>query len=355
MPMARSRYVSLDATPYYHCIGRCVRRAFLWGQDHFSGQDFSHRKAWVIERLAELSDVFSISVCAYAVMSNHYHLVLHVDRERVVAMSDSDVLQRWQRLFALPLLLDQFLQGQTQDAATRRVVAELIAKLRARLYDISWYIRCLNESIARRANAEDECTGRFWEGRFKSQAILDEAGLLACCAYVDLNPIRAGIAKLPEQADYTSIQQRLRGLQGPSPRPIKPNKAKKPTPTSIHYLPQIVSSQTIADVSLHPFGGSLNVTPAQGLPCSLLDYIELVDWAARIVRQDKKHAMENNTPAILDRLGFSAEEFHQKMQPKAMAQGSVIAQVQRLKDYAAHVQRRCVRGVKLSVPIQSFA
>ena len=207
MPMARSRYVSLEATPYYHCIGRCVRRAFLWGQDDFTGQDFSHRKAWVVERLRELSDVFTMSICAYAVMSNHYHLVLHVDRARAMAMSDVDVVERWQRLFTLPLLLQQFLKGEKQDAATRRVVETLIAKLRARLHDISWYMRCLNEDIARRANAEDQCTGRFWEGRFKSQAILDEAGLLACCAYVDLNPIRAGIAKVPEEADYTSIQR----------------------------------------------------------------------------------------------------------------------------------------------------
>jgi REP element-mobilizing transposase RayT len=340
MPMARSRYVSLEATPYYHCIGRCVRRAFLWGKDSFSGRDFSHRKAWVVERLAELSEVFSMSVCAYAVMSNHYHVVLHVDRQGAEKMSATEVLLRWSRLFNLPYILDQFLQGHEQDAATRRVVNELVEQLRSRLSDISWFMRCLNESIARRANAEDQCTGRFWEGRFKSQAILDEAGLLACCAYVDLNPIRAGIADLPETSDYTSIQQRLRELDHGSMKSTL-REERKPKPRTSP------NEENAAFVPLHPFGNSLNVVPAQGLPCSARDYIELVDWAARIVRSDKKHAMSSRAPSILSRLGFSPEEFEKAVRAKAMTRGTVIAQADRLKAYAEHLNKRCVYGVAL--------
>lgn len=338
MPMARSRYVSLEATPYYHCIGRCVRRAFLWGKDHFSGRDFSHRKAWVVERLAELSEVFSMSVCAYAVMSNHYHVVLHVDRERAEQMSQTEVLARWSRLFSLPYILDQLMQGKDQDAATRRVANELVEQIRTRLYDISWFMRCLNESIARRANAEDQCTGRFWEGRFKSQAILDEAGLLACCAYVDLNPIRAGIADLPENSDYTSIQQRLSELKKPENKRSASigSRVKSKANDEVEILPT---------VPLHPFGNSLSVAPAQGLPCTARDYLELVDWAARIVRRDKKHAMSSQVPPILNRLGFSPEEFEKTMRAKAMTRGTVIAQAARLKAYAAHMKKRCVIGV----------
>jgi len=68
----------------------------------------------------------------------------------------------------------------------------------------------LNEYISKRANIEDNCTGHFWESRFKSQALLDERALLTCMAYVDLNPIRACMAKTPETSEYTSIQERIK-------------------------------------------------------------------------------------------------------------------------------------------------
>jgi hypothetical protein len=85
---------------------------------------------------------------------------------------------------------------------------ETVAQYRLSLYDISWLMRDLNKYIVREANKEDGCTGRFWEGRFKSQALLDESAVLACMAYVDLNPIRAKMAKTPEASAHTSIKKR---------------------------------------------------------------------------------------------------------------------------------------------------
>ena len=81
---------------------------------------------------------------------------------------------------------------------------------RERLYDVSWFMRCLNETIAKMANKEDGCTGRFWEGRFKSQSLLDEQAVLTCMAYVDLNPIRTGIAKTPESSDLPVYKVELK-------------------------------------------------------------------------------------------------------------------------------------------------
>ncbi|RFA30396.1 transposase, partial [Alkalilimnicola ehrlichii] len=172
----------MNDTPYYHCVSRCVRRAFLCGYDAASEADYSHRRAWVVERLAALAEIFTIDVCAYAVMSNHYHLVLKIDRARGQALSDAAVMQRWARLFKLPCLVERYQKGETLSEAEVVKAQALIAEWRERLMDLSWFMRCLNEYLARRANAEDGCTGRFWEGRFKSQALLDEAALLTCMA-----------------------------------------------------------------------------------------------------------------------------------------------------------------------------
>ena len=217
MTIGRKFQISLDDTPYYHCIARCVRRAFLCGKDTYSGQDFNHRRAWLVDRLKQQASIFSIDICAYAIMNNHYHVVLRIDRDRVRQWTDAEVLTRWTQLFRGPLLVRRQLEGGQLNEVERQTVIEIARVWRGRLYDVSWFMRCLNEHIARRANAEDECTGRFWEGRFKSQALLDEAALLSCMAYVDLNPVRAGIAASLTDADFTSVSERLRAASSASP------------------------------------------------------------------------------------------------------------------------------------------
>ncbi|MGH3630586.1 MAG: hypothetical protein ACRDRL_24485 [Sciscionella sp.] len=107
MTQARKDLVSTELTPYYHCVCRCVRRAFLCGEDRLTGKNFDHRKQWIVDRLKALSDVFAIDVCAYAVMSNHYHLVLHVDLEKANRWSEKDVITRWGQLFGAPLIVNR--------------------------------------------------------------------------------------------------------------------------------------------------------------------------------------------------------------------------------------------------------
>jgi hypothetical protein len=169
MPKPRKRLVSLQATPYYHCVSRCVRRAVLCGEDAHCGRSYGHRRGWIEERMKALAGVFAIDICTYAVMSNHYHVVLHVDRERAQEWDDREVIRRWQQLFASHPLTRRHLAGEPLLPVEQGRVLERVALWRSRLMDISWYMRCLNECIARQANAEDQCTGRFWEGRFRSQ------------------------------------------------------------------------------------------------------------------------------------------------------------------------------------------
>jgi putative transposase len=137
-------------------------------------------------------------------------------------------------------------------------VAELTAHWRGRLSDISGFMRCLNESIARQANHEDGCKGRFWEGRFESQALLDERAVLACMVYVDLNPVRAGIADTPETSDYTSLQARIRAYAEPK-QPLseregsaRPGGEARPRPA---VSPEVGSPLTSSTLSEAPISG----------------------------------------------------------------------------------------------------
>nr|WP_309227493.1 hypothetical protein [Zooshikella harenae] len=157
---------------------RCVRRAFLCGDDRVTGQNFDHRKAWMVERLTELVKVFAIDICAYAVMSDHYHLVVRIDEEKAKQWTDDEVIRRWRKLYKGPPMIQRYLAGAKLDSAELKVVNDIVQQWRERLADLSWFMRCLNEPIARWANDEDGCKGRFWEGRFKSQALLDEAASL---------------------------------------------------------------------------------------------------------------------------------------------------------------------------------
>ena len=92
MTRAREQLIHLESTPFYHCYVRCVRKAFLCGEDKMAGVNYDHRRAWLISRLKFLSYVYAIDICAYAVMSNHLHVVLKVDVDKAKEWSDIDVL-----------------------------------------------------------------------------------------------------------------------------------------------------------------------------------------------------------------------------------------------------------------------
>ena len=193
--------------------------------DSVTGQSFENRRPWLVERLALLERLFAVDVCAYCAMPNHSHLVLRLNPDEAAEWSGDEAMERWCALFTGPALVQRYRTRDHLSAAELRVVSELVERYRARLCDLSWFMRCLNEFIARKANAENQCTGRFWEGRFTSQALLDEQAILSCMLYVELNPIRAAMADTPKACDYTSAQQRIREMKAgapASPQPVEP-------------------------------------------------------------------------------------------------------------------------------------
>ena len=288
MPKPRKTLIAVESTPYYHCVARCVRRAFLCGVDTLTGQNYEHRRAWLEDRLLELPKVFAIDIAAYAIMSNHYHVILHINTDRAKSWSDYEVVERWHQLFNGSVLSQKYLKTEGELSKVEMLVfQETIDEWRSRLQDISWFMRIINEAVAREANTEDGCTGRFWEGRFKSQALLDEAALMACMAYVDLNPIRARMATTPEQSDHTSIKKRCETA------------VKSSNPNHINQQ----------ETSLLPFVGNPKQRQPEGIQMKLSDYLELVDSTGRVLRKDKRGAISAGAEKILDRLDVEEDQW----------------------------------------------
>ncbi|GAA6184517.1 transposase [Aliiglaciecola sp. NS0011-25] len=279
MPLPRKHQISLEDTPYYHCMSRCVRRAFLCGHDKYSGKNYEHRRQWVEDRLLLLASVFCLDVCAYAVMSNHVHVVLHINKIEALKLSDFEVFKRWQKIHKPTDLVQQFYMKNNsaeRSSIQLETIANTISIYRKRLYDISWFMRELNEPIARKANQEDDCTGHFWEGRFKSQALLDEKALAACLAYVDLNPIRSKIAYNPESSEHTSIKRRIDALR-----------------------------QGYQPTSLMAFEHSPIQNQRTELPFRLDDYIQLIRFSAQGF--DSASRNETTQPSIIRTFGCSEQ------------------------------------------------
>ena len=172
MAIARSKLVDVSVARWYHCVSRCVRKAFLLDE----GED--NRKKWLEIRLEELADVFAVAVGGFSLMDNHLHVLLRLDPAVARTWSDDEVVRRWGRLFPprdksrqpIPLP-EQWIQERLDDA-------QWIAKTRERLQSLSWFMKCLKEPLSRLANRQDKTRGAFFEGRFRSVAVVDDESLL---------------------------------------------------------------------------------------------------------------------------------------------------------------------------------
>ena len=286
MPLPRHLLVSDDRPGAYHIVSRCVRRAYLCG-DHAA-----HRRTWVRDLIRDAAGAFAIDVLAYAVMSNHLHIVVLTDPDRVPAWTPAEVAARWASAHPRTGHNGHPQAWSPAEIAEKAADSAWIETTRHRLRSLSWFMKCIKERLARRANRDDGCTGHFWEGRFHSVPLLDQAAVIAAMAYVDLNPIRAAMADRPESSDYTSIQDRCVARQ---------------QHRAVQHVPGLSPIQSTAESSLWiaPIARATIDQPdgcAFTAAVTLDEYLTLVDETGRIVRGDKRSAIPAHLAPILDRL-----------------------------------------------------
>ena len=329
MALPRSSYVRDDEIGVYHCTTRCVRRAFLYGHDPYSGRDYSHRKFWIEDRLRQLTSIFAIDLSSFSVMSNHYHVTVRTRPDIVASWSDYEVARRWLTLCPIRYRLKKKAQLTIEDHIhTLAGCSNRIAVLRKRLSSLSWFIARLNEFIARAANKEDNVKGRFWESRFKCQALLDNASVAACMVYVDLNPVRAGLAHTPETSDFTSIQRRIQ------------NRTRKRKTTGS------TSKDDPGDISfcLCPIS-SLN-DPKGILPISEDEYINLVDRSGRLVRKNKRGSIDPDLQPILDRIRANTKSWEDTVSHFENKFGLAVGIVENIHKFAHRLGKRWFIGIR---------
>jgi REP element-mobilizing transposase RayT len=317
MTQARKQIVSLEHAGTYHCVSRCVRRSWLCGFDHYLQKSFEHRKPWVERRIVELSEIFACSVLAYAVMSNHFHLVVSMQPAVAQAWSATEVAQRWGRLFPRKNAKDEL--ARMEHIAANEV---LVAKYRGYLQDLSWLMKMIAEPIARRANAEDQTTGRFWQGRFKCQLLQSERSILAAMTYVDLNPIRAQIADSTATSKHTSIRQRGKAIRG---------------------------DLKAAQQALKPLLGCSRVhlpTLTEG------EYLELVDFTGRQISPGKRGWIKQSEPKALDKLGLNPDHWAHRVKGFGEGFGArwfrVVGELEEMLEKARAIQQRTLFGTGLA-------
>ncbi len=304
MTVARSQLVDTAVTRWYHCVTRCVRRAFLLGEGPLN------RKEWIENRVKELAEIFALSVGGFSVMDNHLHLLVRLDPEATNGWSDEEVVRRWGRLFPPRDKSRQTLPVSNDWVQSRLRDAEWVAKIRGRLQSLSWFMKSLKEPLSRLANRQDKVRGAFFEQRFKSVAVLDEESLLATCAYIDLNPVAAGIVEVPEASPHTSVttrvehvkaQGRTSDLKAAEQRSVAGSTASAGLEEAIWLCP--VEDRRKLDSSREGM--------VEGLP--LGSYLLLVDYTGSLFREGKS-AISAELAGILARLGTSVEGWQARLE-----------------------------------------
>ena len=338
MAIARSQLIDTTVARWYHCISRCVRRAFLLGEGPHD------RKGWIENRLEELAQIFAIAGGGFSVMDNHLHVLFRIDQEVADGWPNEEVVRRWGRLFPPRDKTGQALAVTDNWVQWRLKDSQWVATARQRLQSISWFMKSLKEPLSRLANRQDKVRGAFFEGRFKSVAILDDEALLAIAAYIDLNPVAAGIAEVPETSEHTSIKVRSEHVDGQG-KTAQLEAAADGSVAGSCASAGLEESLWLCPIEDRRRLDSCREGMLEGF--SLGSYFLLVDYTGRLYRQGKA-AISAELAGILDRLGSNAESWRARMDK--LRSGRLFgrffaASRERLREVAARLDVRRVANL----------
>ena len=306
MTIARSKLVDVAVSRWYHCISRCVRRAGILGEHVSGGID---RKAWLIQRMQWLADIFSISVGGFSVLDNHLHLVLRIDNQTVEAWSDEQVVRRWLKLYPPRGAKRKVLEVTDELVQAKMADTEWVARMRKRLASLSWFMKSLKEPLSRLVNQEEKCTGAFFEGRYKSIAILDGESLLSTGVYVDLNEQAAGLAATPEESRHTSIRDRVEHVQSQG-RIEDLRAALRGSIAGIGASGGLEDSLWLVPIEDRRQLDSEREGMLEGF--TLGNYLMLLEYTGRLVREGKA-SISAELVDIFERLGTTAEVWGERL------------------------------------------
>jgi len=202
------------------------------------------------------------------------------------------------------------------------------------------------ENIARRANLEDHCRGAFWESRFSSRDLADESAILACGIYVDLNQIRAGEAVTPEESRHTSAYDRIEGLKARLFPSDQVGAAIDMVLRRDRWLCVLtLDERTESDEDRSGGTGRWRASEKGLLPIRLEDYLELLDWTGRNVREDKRGSIPAHLAPILERLHINANNWLATIREFESGFGRVVGRVQKISQAAQRLGRRWLYGM----------
>ena len=347
--LSRSEVIDPDEVTIVHVINRTVRRCFLIGNDTVSGRNFDHRKVWIEELLQHFAACFGIDLLCYSILSNHYHLILRTRPDVVLQWDDTEVARRWLMICPTRKFRGRPADPTEAELNSIRNCPVKLAQVRERLSSVSWWMRLLNQRVAQRANREDEQSGRFWQDRFRAIRLIDEESLLACAAYVELNPIRAAIAETLEQSDHTSIQRRIESVrqkqnayQTTSPSDKRRNDRKRRQYRDM-FLAKLTINETADRAGPVPSETGLRCSDKGFLSMKLTDFLELLDWTARQVVPGKRGTTPIEIPPVLKRLGLETSSWRELVTSFEDTFSHLAGRCDRMDLTRSHLTRRRFR------------